>query len=362
MIPILNKPVMEFLVELLKQHGFDQIVISTAYLAREIEHYFRDGSRFGVEIAYSFEGYHADGRTVAEGLGAAGGLRKIQDQFGFFDDTFAVVCGDAIVDLDFTRALAFHREKRAVATMLLKAMPRADVGRYGVVKTDAEGRILAFQEKPEPADAISTLINSGIYFFEPSVLDLIAPDRHVDIAREFFPQLIERGLPFYGLTVPFTWIDVGRIDDFWRATRMLLNGELAFMPVPGRQLADGVWGGINLSVDLSRVDIRGPVAIGSSTRIEPGATIIGPSAIGRNSIVEAGARIDQCIIGDYTRIAGFANLTNKIITGRFCVDLEGRAIDLLGAGYAFVVDDTRERRKWTEEQQTLIDFLRARAS
>src|SRR3979490_1572984 len=115
MIPIVNKPVMEFLVELLRRHGFDQIMISTSYLAKDIEHYFRDGARFGVEIAYSFEGYHADGRPVTEGLGAAGGLKKIQQQSCFFDDTFLVVCGDAIIDLDFTKALAFHRRKQSVA-------------------------------------------------------------------------------------------------------------------------------------------------------------------------------------------------------------------------------------------------------
>src|SRR5437773_7513985 len=135
MIPIVNRPVMEFMVNLLRQHGFNQIVISTSYLAHDIEHYFRDGSRFGVQIAYSFEGYHADGHVVPEGLGAAGGLKKIQEQFGFFDDTFVVVCGDIIVDVDFTKALAFHREKNAIATMLLKELPRSDVGRYGVVET-----------------------------------------------------------------------------------------------------------------------------------------------------------------------------------------------------------------------------------
>lgn len=362
MIPILTKPVMEFLVDLLRQHGFGQIMISTSYLAKDIEHYFRDGSRCGVEIAYSFEGYHADGRVIPEGLGAAGGLKKIQDQYGFFDDTFVVVCGDAIIDVDFTRALAFHREKRAVATMLLKELPREEVGRYGVVRTLADGRVVAFEEKPLPGTAISTIVNTGIYLFEPSVLDHIPSGRHVDIAREFFPRLIEQGLPFYGLTLPFTWIDVGSVADYWRATRMVLNGELSFMRMSGREIAPGVWGGINLAVDLSTVDIRGPVAIGSSTQIEPGATIVGPTVIGRNSVIESGARISSCVIGDYTRISGFAQLSDKIISGRFCVDLDGRALDLAGAGYGFVVDDARERRQWSEEQQTLIDFLRARAS
>jgi len=361
MIPIIHKPVMEFLVELLRQHGFGQIMVSVSYLAKEIEHYFRDGSRFGVEMAYSFEGYHVDGRVIPEGLGAAGGLKKIEQQYRFFDDTFAVVCGDGIVDVDFTRALTFHRRVGAAATMLLKEVPREEVGRYGVVRTDAAGRIVEFVEKPDPAAAASTIVNTGIYLFEPSVLDEIPPGRHVDIAMEFFPRLIERGVPFYGLELPFCWIDVGRIADYWRATRMLLNGELSFTQVTGRELAPGVWAGINVAVDLAACDVRGPVVIGSSTKIEPGATVVGPAVIGRNSVIEAGARVESCIIGDYTRISGFAHLSEKIVSGRFCVDFQGRTLDLMSSGYAFLVDDARERRCWTEDQRALIDFLRAQA-
>jgi mannose-1-phosphate guanylyltransferase len=362
MIPIINKPLMEFLIDLLRQHGFDEIMISTSYLASDIEHYFRDGSRFGVQIAYCFEGYHKDGFVVAEGLGAAGGLKKIQDQFGFFDDTFAVVSGDAIVDVDFTRALAFHREKGSAATMLLKELPREEVGRYGVVETAPDGRILRFQEKPDPADAISTTVSSGIYLFEPSVLDHIPSGRPFDIALEFFPLLTERQVPFYGLALPFTWIDIGRTPDYWRATQMILRGEVNFLQIARRQIAPEVWAGINLAVNLDRVDIRGPVSIGSSTKIEDGATIIGPTVIGRNCVIEAGARINACVVGDYTRVSGLADVSEKIITGRFCVDRLGRAVDLAGAGYSFVVDDVRERRHWSEDQQNLIDFLRAQAS
>src|SRR5437764_3774915 len=168
MIPIINKPLLEFLIELLRQHGFDQIIISTSYLAHEIENYFREGSRFGVQIGYSFEGHHADGQEVLEGLGSAGGLKKIQDFSGFFDETFAVLCGDAIVDLDMTRALELHRRNRALATIVLKDVPRVLVSRYGVVETAPDGRILRFQEKPAPEHTVSTTANTGIYIFEPA--------------------------------------------------------------------------------------------------------------------------------------------------------------------------------------------------
>jgi mannose-1-phosphate guanylyltransferase len=360
MIPIINRPVMEFLVDVLRQHGFDQIIVTTSYLAAEIENYFREGSRFGVHIGYSFEGYYSAGTAIAEGLGSAGGLKKIQDFSGFFDDSFLVLCGDAIIDLDLTRALEIHRRNGAIATILLKEVPRADVGRYGVVRTAPDGRILEFQEKPSPDAAVSTQANTGIYIFEPAVLDYVPSGRAVDIGSELFPLLAERQLPFYGLVLPFSWIDIGTTTDYWQATQMILRGEFQ-IEMPGREITPNVWGGINLDIDLDQTDIQGPVYIGSSTRVEPGAGITGPSVIGRNCIVEAGARITACVIGDYTRISGFADITEKIVSGRFCVDRHGTQVDLARAGYSFVIDDSRERRAWTTEQQILIDFLRSQS-
>jgi mannose-1-phosphate guanylyltransferase len=163
------------------------------------------------------------------------------------------------------------------------------------------------------------------------------------------------------VVVPFSWIDIGCTADYWQATQMILRGEFK-IDMPGRELAPNIWGGINLEIDLEHTDIRGPVYIGSSSRVQPGAVISGPTVIGRNCVIEAGARIDACIIGDYTRISSFADIGEKIVSGRFCVDRSGTEIDLARAGYTFVVDDARERRAWTIEQQILIDFLRSQNS
>jgi mannose-1-phosphate guanylyltransferase len=358
MIPIISKPLMEFLIDLLRQHGFTQIIVSTSYLADAIESYFREGSRFGVEIGYSFEGYHADGLSVAEGLGSAGGLKKIQEFSGFFDDTFVVLCGDAIIDLDLTAALAFHRERRAIATIVLKDLPREKVGSYGVVRTAPDGRILQFQEKPSPADAVSTTINTGIYIFEPEIFEHIPKNVRFDLGGDLFPLLAARALPFYGAALPFAWIDIGSTPDYWQATQMILRGEFK-IDMPGRELAPGIWGGINLAVDLTASDIRGPVYIGSSTAIEAGATIVGPAVIGRNCLIESGAFIDACVVHDYTRVSGYAEVHEKILSGRFCVDREGRNVTLAGTGYGFIVDDARERRQWTDADRILMDFLTA---
>lgn len=253
MIPIINRPVMEFLVDLLRQHDFTDIIVSTSYLSHEIESYFREGSRFGVSIAYSFEGYHCDGEIVPDGLGSAGGLRKIQDFSKFFGGTFAVLCGDALIDLDLTQVVAEHRRNGAIATIVLKEVPADEVSRYGIVEVTREGRIVRFQEKPAQEEAVSRLANTGIYIFEPEVLDLVPPDRRFDIGAELFPMLAEQGLPFYGMSMSFTWID----------------------------------------------------------------------------------------------------------SGRFCVDRQGRNVELASRGMAFIVDDARERREWNEDQEVLMDFLRS---
>lgn len=361
MVPLIDRPLLELLIDVLRRQGFDEIIIATAYLAPHIENYFRDGSHFGVQIAYSFEGYYANGTAIREALGAAGGLKKIQDESGFFDDTFAVLCGDSFIDVDLGRLLDFHRSKDAVATMLVRALPRTDISKYGVVEMGDDGRILQFQEKPSTDEALSTTINAGVYLFEPEALDHIPSGRPFDIAVEFFPALVRAGVPFYGLALPCTWIDIGGISDYWRATRMILNGEVKFIQMSGREIAPNVWAGINLGVDLNRVTIQGPVSIGSSTRIEQGATIVGPTVIGRNSIIESGARVESCIVGDYTRISGLAELRDKIISGSFCVDRDGHHVDLAQAGYTFVVDDARERRSWTEDQEALMNFLRSEA-
>ena len=358
MIPIVNKPVMEFLIDLLKDHGFDEVMITTSYLASEIENYFREGSRFGVQIGYSFEGHHNDGRPIPDGLGSAGGLKKIQDFSNFFDDTFLVICGDAIIDLDLTRTLDLHRRNGAMATIVLKDVPLDAVHRYGVVETAPDGRILRFQEKPQPEDAISTCANTGIYLFEPDVLEFVPSNAVFDIGKDLFPSLAARGCPFYGVNLPFSWIDIGCTADYWQATQMILRGEFK-IEMPGRELMPNIWGGINLNVDLEHTDIQGPVFIGSSTRIEPGAIISGPTVIGNNCVIEAGACIEACVIGDYSLVSGFADISEKIVSGRFCVDRHGTEVHLARAGYTFVVDDARERREWTKEQQILIDFLRS---
>lgn len=280
LIPILQKPVMEFLLELLRKHGFDEIMVNVSHLAEEIESYFRDGQRFGVQIAYSFEGKIVDGDLVGEALGSAGGLKRIQEFNPFFDDTFIVLCGDALIDLDLTAAIKWHKQKGAIATIVTKSVPKEVVSSYGVVVTDEEGRIQTFQEKPSVEEALSTNINTGIYIFEPEIINYIPPNQKYDIGGELFPKLVEKGAPFYAVNMDFEWVDIGKVPDYWHAIRGVLLREIQNVQIPGVEVKPGIFTGLNVAVNWDKVNIKGPVYIGGMTHIEDGATIIGPTMIG----------------------------------------------------------------------------------
>ena len=343
MIPILQKPVMEFLLELLREHGFNEIMVNVSHLAEEIENYFRDGQRFGVQIAYSFEGRIEEGELIGEALGSAGGLRKIQDFQPFFDDTFVVLCGDALIDLDLSEAVRRHREKGALASLVTKRVPRDQVSSYGVVVTDEAGRVRSFQEKPSLAEAASDMINTGIYIFEPEVLNYIPSGVPFDIGADLFPKLVEAGAPFFALPMEFEWVDIGKVPDYWQAIRSVLQGEVRQVQIPGKQVRPGVYAGLNVAANWERINIQGPVYVGGMTRIEDGATIIGPAMIGPSCHVCEGATIDNSIIFDYSRIGPGVRLVEKLVFGRYCVDRNGDHFDLQEAALDWLITDARRQ-------------------
>ncbi|MDZ8029456.1 MAG: sugar phosphate nucleotidyltransferase [Nostoc sp. SerVER01] len=343
MMPILQKPVMEFLLELLRQHGFDQILVNVSHLAEEIENYFRDGQRFGVQIAYSFEGkIDDDGKLVGEAIGSAGGMRRIQDFSPFFDDTFVVLCGDALIDLDLTAAVKWHRAKGSIATIITKTVPEEEVSSYGVVVTDEEGRVKAFQEKPSTEEALSTNINTGIYIFEPEVFNYIPSGVEYDIGSQLFPKLVEIKAPFYAIPMDFEWVDIGKVPDYWRAIRGVLLGEIKNVQIPGHEVAPGIYTGLNVAVNWDKVDITGPVYIGGMTRIEDGAKIVGPAMIGPNCWICSGATVENSVIFEWSRLGPGVRLVDKLVFGRYCVDKTGAAIDVQAAALDWLITDARQ--------------------
>ncbi|MGF1497383.1 MAG: sugar phosphate nucleotidyltransferase [Elainellaceae cyanobacterium] len=359
MIPILQKPVMEFLLELLRQHGFDQIMVNVSHLANEIESYFRDGQRFGVQIAYSFEGRIEDGQLIGEALGSAGGMKRIQEFSPFFDDTFVVLCGDALIDLNLSEAVRWHREKGAIATIIMKPVPKDQVPSYGVVVTDDDGRIKTFQEKPAVEEALSTDINTGIYIFEPEIFDYIPSGQKYDIGGDLFPKLVESGAPFYGISMDFEWVDIGKVPDYWHAIRGVLAGEIKNVDIPGTEVAPGVYTGINVAVNWDKVDIQGPVYIGGMTRIEDGAKIVGPTMIGPSCHICSGATVDNSVIFEYSRIGPGALLANKLVFGRYCVDKTGASVDVQAAALDWLITDSRQAQppQAPAERQAIAELL-----
>ncbi|WP_216922066.1 NDP-sugar synthase [Synechococcus sp. CCAP 1479/9] len=359
MIPILQKPVMEFLLELLREHGFNEIMVNVSHLSEEIENYFRDGQRFDVQIAYSFEGRIKDGELIGEAMGSAGGLKKIQDFQSFFDDTFVVLCGDALIDLDLTEAVRRHREKGAMASLITKRVPRDQVSSYGVVVTDEAGRVLSFQEKPSVEEAASDMINTGIYIFEPKVLDFIPSGEPFDIAADLFPRLVESGAPFYALPMEFEWVDIGKVPDYWQAIRSVLQGDVRQVQIPGKQVRPGIYAGLNVAADWDQIHVEGPIFVGGMTRIENGVTIIGPAMIGPSCHICEGATIDNSIIFDYSRIGPGVQLVEKLVYGRYCVDRNGDHFDLQEAALDWLITDSRRQDVGTPspQQKAMAELL-----
>jgi len=302
MVPVLGKPLMEYLVEHLARHGIREIMVNVAFHHHKIEEYFGDGNRWGVEIGYAYEGTREHGNVVPRPQGSAGGMRSIQDFGGFFDETTLVLCGDALIDLDITAALAEHRRQGAIASVMAQTVALADVQAYGIIGADANGRVRSFQEKPAPEVAHSTLASTGIYIFEPAVLRRVPAGTVYDIGSQLFQQLVAQQLPFYVQNRPFNWLDVGRLSDYWSVVQRALKGEIAHMPMPGQQVRPGIWVGLNTAIAWDDVQISGPVYIGSNVRIEAGTVIEGPTWIGHGSVVRAGARVTRSVVFEYTQI------------------------------------------------------------
>ena len=349
MIPVLGKPVMAYLIEHLRKHGVTEIMVNVSHLHEKIEEYFGEGEQFGVQIGYSFEGYtKEDGEVVAVPIGSAGGMKKIQEFGGFFDDTTIVLCGDALIDLDLKAALLEHRRKGAVASVITREVPWDKVSSYGVVVTDQTGRITQFQEKPKQEEALSNFISTGIYIFEPEVIDLIPSGVEFDIGSQLFPLLAEKGMPFYAQGRPFNWLDIGSVSDYWEVLQNVLTGEVNHMDVPGIQIEPGLWTGLNTSIDWRGTTIKGPVYIGSGVKIEAGATIIGPTWIGHGSHICEGAEVVRSVLFEYTRVLNDVTLHEMIVFKDYSIDRAGEmkhSSEYSSSEWLNARDRRRSRRK-----------------
>ena len=343
MIPLLGKPVMAYLIEHLAKHQINEVMVNVSYLHEKIQQYFGDGHRFGIQIGYSFEGDISNGQIVPSPVGSAGGMRKIQDFGAFFDETTIVICGDAIIDLDITAAVAEHRRKGALVSLVAKEVAADKVSGYGIVLTDENDKIISFQEKPSQTEARSNLASTGIYIFEPEALNLIPSGSTFDIGSDLFPLLVEKNLPFYAINQPFNWIDIGIVSDYWEVMQQLMQGEVPTMKIPGKQIRPGVWVGLNVRIDWGNTNIQGPVYIGSGSRIDKGTEIIGPTWISDGCHVQRDGHVVRSVLFEYTRVGQDHSFEEMIVCGEYCVDRHGRMMHVDDDSCDLIWSDAREK-------------------
>jgi mannose-1-phosphate guanylyltransferase/phosphomannomutase len=301
MVPIVGKPCMEHIIELLRSHGFDEVIVTLAFMPQAIRSYFGTGESLGVAVGYSVE---------ESPLGTAGSVRLAS---GMLDDTFLVLSGDAVCDIDLTQLVEFHQERGAAVTIGLKSVENPL--EFGIVVTDEDGRIERFLEKPSWGQVFSDTINTGIYVLEPEVLRHVPTDRPYDFSKELFPLLLEMGRPLYGYVCEGYWQDVGDLDQFRQANFDALDDRVR-LEIPGIRLRGNVWVGEGVEID-DLDGIEGPAFIGNYCRISPDATV-GPYSVLSSSVtLRPRARTERSVIDASTHI-GRSALIEGAIVGRSC--------------------------------------------
>jgi len=277
MVPVLGRPVMEHILRLLAKHGFDDVVANLHYFPDLIRDRFGDGSAYGVRLVYSYE---------PELLGTAGGVRNVRDHFG--DETFLIISGDALTDIDLGALWAAHKEKGGIATLALKRVD--DTSQFGVVIVGEDGRIQGFQEKPDPAEALSNLGNCGIYVFEPEIFDYFPEPEFVDWAMDVFPTLLAQDVSFYGHEFPDYWNDVGSLEEYRQGNFDALEGRVRVEMSQNGAAAPG------------DAEVEGPVFIGEGCEIASGVRLTGPVVIGDGSRIGENSALRDTIVWPHTDV------------------------------------------------------------
>jgi mannose-1-phosphate guanylyltransferase/phosphomannomutase len=299
MMPLANRPMMEHIVRLLKLHGFDDIVVTVAFLANVIRNYFGDGSDFGVRMVYA---------TEEHPLGTAGSVRNAMDEL--HDESFLVISGDVLTDVDLTAVVDFHKQHAATATIALKAMENPV--EFGIVITNPDGEIERFLEKPTWGQVFSDTINTGIYVLEPSIFDHIPEDRQVDFAADVFPKLL--GNPetkLFGYVADGYWEDVGTLEAYSRAHLDVLDGKVA-IGIPGFDVGGGVWLGEGAEIHPSAT-LTGPCVIGDFCRIEANASLREYTVLGSNVNVGPEAYLERAVVHDNSYLGGGVRLRGCVV-------------------------------------------------
>lgn len=300
-LPVLNTPFLEYVIRHLSKHRIKDIILAQGYLAQPIEHYLGDGSRLGVKLNYVVEDTP---------LGTAGAVKNAEK---YLDETFLMLNGDIFTDLDITAMIEHHRERKAKATIALT--PVDDPTSYGLVETEARGRITQFLEKPSPSQVTTNMINAGTYVLEPDILAQIPPQTKVSIEREVFPLLLEQGKPVYAYPSPAYWIDTGTPEKYLQLHRDLLSGRSSqYTPASTGEVVIGEHSDIHPTAR-----IKGPVIIGNNCTIGRNTRLTGPVVIGSGGKILEDTVIEESIIWRNVELGQRVNLRNSTIADNCCL-------------------------------------------
>ncbi|MEG6512827.1 mannose-1-phosphate guanyltransferase [Desulforamulus ruminis] len=300
MMPVVNRPMMEHIVHLLKKHQITDIGVTLQYLPEHIRDYFGNGSEFDVHMRYYLEEVP---------LGTAGSVKNAQD---FLDETFVVISGDALTDLNLTRAMEFHRQKGAMATLVLT--PVDCPLEFGVVITDREGRITQFLEKPGWGEVFSDTVNTGIYILEPEVLNYFEPGKKFDFSKDLFPLLLRDKQPLFGVSLSGYWCDIGNLQQYVQAHQDCLTGRVD-VRIPGTQAAPGIWVGENTLID-ERAKINGPVLIGDNCQIGAEVLLDAYSVIGKGCLIQDQTTVKRSVLWDNVYTGSRSAVRGAVIGSR----------------------------------------------
>ncbi len=311
MIPLVNRPIAEYTLNSLKNFGFNEVIMTLNYMSTYIKNHFKDGSDFDMNIRYSIEKWP---------LGTGGSVKKIEK---YIDDTFMVVSGDVLTDVDFNDVVKFHREKKAIATMVLTEVE--DPTHFGIAVTDQNDKIIQYLEKPSPDEAFSNVANTGIYVFEPEIFEFFeGKEGEVDFSKDIFPDIIEQNAGIYGYVFNGYWNDIGRPETYLEATYDILEQKMEH-DLYKTKIKEGVgkigdiWVGENVFID-KKARIEGPVIIGNNCTIGEGSKLSKRSVIGNNVSIGKNVNIDGSVILSNSIIEDNAFLTGCIIDTKCLIE------------------------------------------
>ncbi len=310
---------MELIVELLHKHGLREVVATLHYLADEIETYFGDGSAHGVTMHYVVEDTP---------LGTAGAVKMAHDLL--IGETFLVISGDALTNLDLFAVVRHHREQGNDVTIALQRV--TNPLEFGVVVTDESGRIVRFLEKPSWGEVFSDTINTGIYVLEPSILDRMQRGKVYDFSKDLFPDMLREGAKLGGYVIDAYWTDIGNLEQYQQANYDAISGYVG-IEFPGTQVAPGVYAGEGTRIDPD-ARIEGPVVIGRDVRIAAGTSIVGPTVIGDRTIVGRAANVSRSVLWEDVYVGEEASLSDCTVADRNIIEKRAKVNEntVLGRG------------------------------